>query len=140
MRAVIGNGLILICCLAVVIVAGRTAYRALGSTDMSPIATGTAVVRIQQNDPGASAALATIAEVKLNSGMGTRTLPAGTMLTMASVTLADATAPAAVPAVGATLACDIRLGSNESGTVLDVESCAPSAPTAADLVAGTIRP
>jgi hypothetical protein len=139
-RAVIGNGLILICCLAVVIVAGRTASRALGATSVSPFATGTAVVRIQQDDAGASAALATVGAVQLGAGIGTRTLPAGTVLTMASVTLASATAPAAVPAVGGTLSCDIRLRTNESGTVLDIASCAPSGPTAASLVAGTIRP
>lgn len=140
MRAVIGNGLLLICCLAVVLTAGSTAYRDLATISGSPVAIGTAVVRVQQDDPGASAALATVGPAELGTGAGARVLPAGTVLTMASVTLATATAPAAVPAVGGTLSCDIRLGSGQSGTVIDVDACVPSGPSATRLVAGTIRP
>lgn len=140
MRAAIGNGLILICCLAVVVAAGSVAYRDLTSISASPVAIGTAVVRVQQDDPGASAALATVGPAELGAGVGARVLPAGTVLTMASVTLATATAPAVVPAVGGTLTCDIRLGSGPSGTVIDVDACAPSGSSATRLVAGTIRP
>jgi hypothetical protein len=139
-RAAIGNGLILICCLAVVVAAGSVAYRDLTSISASPVAIGTAVVRVQQDDPGASAALATVGPAELGAGAGARILPAGTVLTMASVTLATATAPAAVPAIGGTLTCNIRLGSGPSGTVIDVDACAPSGPSATRLVAGTIRP
>lgn len=107
---------------------------------VSPIVSGTAVVRIQQNDPGASAALATISPTHLGAGPSEHVLPVGTVLNMTSATLADATAPVAVPAVGDTLSCHVRLRTGGSSTVIDIESCAPSGPDGTTLVAGTIRP
>lgn len=121
MRRSARNALLLLGCLLVIGGAGGFAVFALngaGGTDDQPITTALRVVR---DDAGGIAKLTTVTPLTLDSGA---ILPAGTAVTVPSVTLAAALQPAPAPSAGATLRCDLSVSWASTTPVIDVLTCA----------------
>ena len=118
MRRSARNALLLVGCLLVIGVAGGFALFALNGTSAAGAQLITTSLRVAQNDPGGIAKLTTVTPLEVGSGT---TLPAGTAVTVPSITLAAAMTPA--PAVGATLRCDLSVNWTASSQVIDVVRC-----------------
>lgn len=119
MRRSARNALLLVGCLLVIGAAGGFALSALNGTSAAGAQLVTTSLRVAQNDAGGIAKLTTITPLKVGAGT---TLPAGTAVTVPSITLAAAMNPA--PAVGATLRCDLSVNWTPSSQVIDVVTCA----------------
>lgn len=125
MRRSVRNALILIGCLLVIGAAGSFAFLALNGSSATTAQPVTTTLRVARNDAGGLAELTTTAPVQLNSGT---TLPAGTPVSVPSISLTSALAPAAAPAVGATLRCDLSVSATPGNQVIDIVRCAQAAP------------
>lgn len=128
MRRSVRNALLLVGCLLAIGGAGVFAVSALNGANTADDQPVTTALRVVQNDAGGIAKLTTVTPMKLGSGA---TLPAGTAVTVPSVTLAASMQPAAAPAVGATLRCDLSVNWGSASPVIDVVSCAPTTTTRA---------
>ncbi len=123
MRRSARNALLLLGCLLVIGGAGFFAFFALGGASATGDQPVTTALRVVQNDSGGIAKLTTVTALKLGSG---DTLPAGTAVTVPSVTLAAAVQPAPAPVAGATLRCDLSVNSGSATPVIDIVTCAPA--------------
>ena len=119
------NALILIGCLLVIGAAGSFAFLALNGAGAATAQPVTATLRVAQNDAGGLAKLTTTTPVRLSSGT---TLPAGTAVSIPSITLTGALAPAPPPAIGATLRCDLTVNWSPGNQVIDIVTCTQAAP------------
>ncbi|HEX4226422.1 MAG TPA: hypothetical protein VHZ97_28930 [Pseudonocardiaceae bacterium] len=124
MRRSARNALLLTGCLLLIGAAGVFAFIALNGASAEGAQPLTASLRVVQNDPGGLAKLTTVASTKLASGT---TLPAGTAVSIPSVTLASALTPAQAPAIGATLRCDLSVNWTKTAQVIDIIQCSPAA-------------
>lgn len=124
MRRSVRNALLLLGCLVVIGAAGGFAVFALGGSNSAGAQPVTTTLHVVQNDPGGIAKLTTTGPYTLDSGT---TLPAGTAVSVPSVTLAAALAPAPAPAVGATLSCDLSVNWTATAQVIDILDCRVSA-------------
>ena len=123
MRRSARNALLLIGCLAAIAVAGGFAVFALNGASAAGAQLVTTTLRVARNDPGGIATLTTNAPAELGSGAS---IPTGTSVSVPSVTLAAALAPAAAPAVGATVRCSLSVSWSATSHVIDIVKCTPS--------------
>lgn len=123
MRRSARNALLLLGCLLVIVAAGGFAIFALNGASAAGAQPVTTTLRVAQNDPGGIAKLTTTAPTQLGSGA---TVPAGTAVTVPSVSLATALAPAPTPAVGATLRCNLSVSWSAKTQVIDIVKCTPT--------------
>lgn len=124
MRRSARNALLLTGCLLLIGAAGVFAFVALNGASAEGAQPVTTSLRVVRNDPGGLATLTTVAATKLTSGT---TLPAGTAVSIPSVTLAGALSPASAPAIGATLRCDLSVNWSRTTQVIDIIQCSPAA-------------
>jgi hypothetical protein len=115
---------LLVGCLVLIGVAGVAGMTVLNAASTPAAQQGTALVRIDTNDTGGLATLRVLAAVPLGAN---RTLPAGVEVTTPSASLTEAMAPAVVPAVGASLSCDLQVGTAQGTRVIDLLRCNPAA-------------
>jgi hypothetical protein len=123
MRRSARNALLLVGCLTVIVAAGGFAVFALNRASAASAQLVTTSLRVAQNDPGGIAKLTTNAPTELPSGA---TVPVGTAVSVPSVSLASALAPAQAPAVGATVRCTLSVSWSAKTQVIDIVRCTPS--------------
>jgi hypothetical protein len=126
MRRSVRNALLAFGCLLVIGGAGAFAVSALNGANTADDQPVTTALRVVQNDAGGIAKLTTVAPMTLGSGA---TLPAGTAVTVPSVTLTASMQPATAPAIGATLRCDLTVNWGSASPVIDIVTCAPATVT-----------
>lgn len=124
MRRSARNALLLTGCLLVIVAAGGFAFFALNGASAAGAQPVTTTVRVVRNDPGGIAKLTTVAPTTLGSGA---TVPAGTAVTVPSVSLTTALAPAPAPVVGAMLRCTLSVSWTTKTQVIDIVRCTPAA-------------
>lgn len=110
-------------CLVVIGAAGAAGMVMLTRASTPVTQLGKAVLRIDTNPAGGLATLRVLDTVRLGSS---QVVPAGFEVTMPSSSLAEALSPAAVPAVGASLACQVQVGTAQGRQVIDVLRCEPA--------------